>query len=392
MVNNIERINDKNCMGCFACFNICSKNAIRMDVSSDGFYKPKIDGSKCDNCRKCLKVCPVINNSGTNREKEEVKVYSGWTNNNKIIQKSSSGGIFYEIANIFLNKGFKIIGAKFDDNLELITKIADNKKQLESLLGSKYIPSYVGKTFNKIATLLEKGKKVIFCGTPCQVEGLKLFLKEKKIKRNKNLFFISFICHGVGSLKIFEEYLAQFEGIDSINFRDKTHGWKDYSIKLELKNGEEIIEKKNKNDFFRVYFKKIILNDACYKCKFASIPRVADITLGDYWNPPEKFDNYEGASVILSNNEYGDNIIKLLHENNLYIEKISIDSVLEGNPRVYNSHFSIPKQRRNFFYNYKSRGYRFIKRNYLKNESIYKKIFKLTKKIIIKIFRFIKGK
>ena len=376
-MNNISKIKNENCMGCFACSNICSKNAIKMDISSEGFYKPKIDELKCNNCGKCLKVCPVINNSETNREKGEVKVYGGWSTNNEIKLKSSSGGIFYEIANTFLNKGFKIVGAKFDDNLKLITKIAKNQKELKSILGSKYIPSSVGRTFNEIISLLENDDKVLFCGTPCQVEGLKLLLKEKKLKRNNNLFFISFICHGVGSLEIFNEYISKFKNIKSISFRDKTFGWKNFSMKIKCEDGE-IIESKKENIYLRGYLKNLYLQKSCYKCKFANIPRVADITLGDYWNPPEKFDNFMGASVILSNNDYGDSIIKLLNKNKLYFEKISIDSVLEGNPRVSETVFNKTEDRDRFFQLFEEKGYREIKNKFFKKRNI---LYRILRKI-----------
>ena len=56
-------IKDKSkCCGCFACMNICPKNAIIMQEDENGFKYPKIDKDKCVNCNLCEKVCPIIKN------------------------------------------------------------------------------------------------------------------------------------------------------------------------------------------------------------------------------------------------------------------------------------------------------------------------------------------
>lgn len=45
------------CCGCAACYSICPKEAIKMELDEEGFEYPIIDENECIRCYKCLKVC-----------------------------------------------------------------------------------------------------------------------------------------------------------------------------------------------------------------------------------------------------------------------------------------------------------------------------------------------
>ena len=68
---------------------------------------------------------------------------------------------------------------------------------------------------------------VYFTGVPCQVAGLKLFLR----KDYNNLFTTDIVCHGVPSQKIFDVFINHFREkrnveITNYKFRDKrVNGW-----------------------------------------------------------------------------------------------------------------------------------------------------------------------
>ncbi len=47
------------CSGCWACYNICPKNAIEMLPDEEGFKFPQINAAQCIECGQCLKVCPL---------------------------------------------------------------------------------------------------------------------------------------------------------------------------------------------------------------------------------------------------------------------------------------------------------------------------------------------
>ena len=56
-----EVLEKSKCTGCTACYNSCPRQAIKMEVDKEGFKRPVIIADKCVNCKKCQKVCPVIN-------------------------------------------------------------------------------------------------------------------------------------------------------------------------------------------------------------------------------------------------------------------------------------------------------------------------------------------
>lgn len=47
------------CCGCTACYVICPKSAIKMEMDEEGFEYPRIDENKCINCQMCVRVCPI---------------------------------------------------------------------------------------------------------------------------------------------------------------------------------------------------------------------------------------------------------------------------------------------------------------------------------------------
>ena len=49
------------CTGCGACVSVCPQGCISMVEDKEGFLQPKIDQSKCIECHKCEKTCPILN-------------------------------------------------------------------------------------------------------------------------------------------------------------------------------------------------------------------------------------------------------------------------------------------------------------------------------------------
>ena len=196
-----------------------------MIKNSEGFFVPKINKGKCVHCGLCDQVCPIIKVTSLNNQYKMPKVYAGWAENKKIRLRSSSGGVFSVLAEYFLKKKGYVCGAAFDDKNHLRHIIISNKKDLQKLRGSKYVQSEIGGVYRKIRDLLEKNKRVLFSGTPCQVAGLKNFLR----KDYERLVTIDLICHGVPSPLVFDKYLKEVEGqyktkINKINFRNKSIG------------------------------------------------------------------------------------------------------------------------------------------------------------------------
>ncbi|WP_372518484.1 Coenzyme F420 hydrogenase/dehydrogenase, beta subunit C-terminal domain [Candidatus Ruminimicrobiellum ovillum] len=310
MANCIE--NNLPCSGCSACYTICPVNAIKIELSKDGFYNATLDKQKCIDCGKCLKVCPKFIDNPSINKFEDLPLYASWSLDISTQQSCSSGGIAFEIAKYGLNNGYKIAGVVYDCAEQKVkTVIADNFNDLELLKGSKYLQSDCSKTFDEIIN--SKDNFIVF-GTPCQIAGLNLVAKQNNCR--DRLILIDFFCHGVPTYLMWNKFLeyikkeGNIEIINSINFRNKKYGWHSYTMKLN-----NLFIKESKNPFYTLFFSNLLLNDSCYSCNAKGSFDFADIRIGDFWG--STFDNREdGISTLIQITNKGKEIIESLKQSN----------------------------------------------------------------------------
>lgn len=329
---------DIDCVGCGACANICPENCLNMIADKDGFLHPKIDKNICINCQACEKVCPVINNKP--KENKAVQPYAVYSKNDNVRSSSSSGGLFYTIAKHIINHGGIVYGAAFDENLYLNHKGVESIEDLYMLQGSKYVQCDTKFCFREIKTHLDTQRPVLFCGTPCQVEGLLCYLK----KPYENLFTLDFICHGVPSPKAWQEYIKHQEKtfsskVRSAAFRDKSKGWSYFSSKLEFVNQKEYSNIHYNDVFMKAFLQNVSLRKTCYNCKFKTVNRNSDITMGDLWGIknilPDITDD-KGVSVVFIQSEKGTRLFEQVNKE-LWIQEISFDSAIASNSAMTKS-------------------------------------------------------
>ncbi len=324
----ISIIGYEKCTGCYGCLNTCPvQGAIEFKRDMEGFYKPFIT-EKCIECGNCQKSCPVIVKNNKNEEKD-IKTYSCWSKDKNILKNSSSGGIFSELAKEYLMNGGVVYGAKWFEG-EIIHIGITNFDELGDLQKSKYLQSKVETSYLEVKNRLNNGKKVLFVGTPCQIAAL------NTIVTHENLVTVDLVCHGLPSYKSFDKYIKEeFPRINKknlkVDFRNKDEGWENFNLIFKIK--EDIIAKNNLNrdPFFRGFLKNIYLNKACYNCEFRTLPRQADITLGDFWGVPKPIKNIEGTSVVTINSIKGFNLFEKISENIIKME-VEYNLALKGNP------------------------------------------------------------
>jgi Coenzyme F420 hydrogenase/dehydrogenase, beta subunit C terminus. len=112
-------------------------------------------------------------------------------------------------------------------------------------------------------------------------------------------------------------------------------GWDKLTHKVVFSNGKTYYGTFAIDSFMNASMKANCLSrPACYSCKFKGFPRVGDITLGDYWvNGGEKiFSDNTGTSVIIINSKKGKEFLDGI--NNIKKMKISLESILPGNPAL----------------------------------------------------------
>lgn len=329
---SVENIELNKCTGCASCMNVCPKGAISMKINKEGFKYPSIDKEKCTNCGLCKKTCPQLNKIKFNSE----TAYACYNKNKEQLLNSSSGGIFILLANNIIENNGIVIGAGFDNDKNLKHLVCKNKKDLIKLQGSKYLQSEINDTYKIAKEYLEDNKEVLFTGTPCQIAGLKLYLK----KDYETLYTQDIVCHGCPSPKIFKMYLASFKNsVSNINFRNKPTGWIDYNVTLTFDNLKFYNKSHNVDKYMYVFLKDYCLRPSCYDCSFKNTNRISDITLADFWGVkniiPEMFNN-DGTSLVLVNTKKGNLLFERI-KRNIIFKEVDRCEALKYNPSSYKS-------------------------------------------------------
>lgn len=107
---------------------------------------------------------------------------------------------------IIENNGL-VCGAAFD-GLKVKHIIVDNKADLYKLRGSKYVQSDLGDCFEQIEKYLDNNRLVLFVGCSCQTAALRTYLKKDY---SNQLYLVDFICHGMLSQSLFDDYIKYLE-------------------------------------------------------------------------------------------------------------------------------------------------------------------------------------
>ena len=162
------------CAGCTACANICPQKCIEMIENEEGFLYPQVDESRCVNCNLCEKTCPINTMPKINQANPKTRVAR--TLDNKLLEQCSSGGVFTTLAKTFIESNGVVYGVIYDTNFNVVHQRIDSEEDVARLAGSKYVQSFLGDAFQQIKVDLLRGKPVLFCGTPCQVAGLRNYL------------------------------------------------------------------------------------------------------------------------------------------------------------------------------------------------------------------------
>lgn len=304
----IEIKDKKDCCGCHACASICAHRAITMQADAEGFLYPVVNKDACTDCGLCEQVCPVINQSSPTLP---LKVYAAQSYDEDLRRQSSSGGIFTLLAEAVIREGGVVFGAKFDKEWNVIHAWTEAIDGLAAFRGSKYVQSTIGNTYKEAKDFLLQGRKVLFTGTPCQIAGLKRFLR----KDYDNLLTADVICHGVPSPLVWQKYLDEMRAkgeITAISFRDKTHGWAQYAFRLSYiptgatttTNSKEqtLLLPRSENIFMRGFLSDLYLRPSCHACPARSGKSSSDITLGDFWGIQHvypKLNDNQGHNAVL---------------------------------------------------------------------------------------------
>ena len=309
------------CTGCLACYNACPSKAIKIVQDEQGFWCPEIVVEKCIDCHLCERMCPPLNEY--DRRKEPISVYAAWRRSDQKRLLSNSGGIAASLAEYALANNFIVVGAAIDDDLTVKHCICENIEDLNKLRMSKYVQSYIGDIYRRLRERIQAGKKVLFFGTPCQVDAIKRVIGDRF---SRSLITVDLICHGVPSPQYLKEhldsYVANIEDITSYVFRDNDQ----YKFRVFLRDGKILEFPKEKDSYLYAFLKNVLDRESCHTCKYSSTSRAADITIGDFWgftkseNEAIKVEPHKGISAVLVNTEQGQEVFEAI-KSDLYVEE-----------------------------------------------------------------------
>ena len=344
----IQIIDKQNCCGCGACASSCPKRCIMMTEDNEGFLYPRVDEESCINCGLCEKVCNELHPY----EKHEPKqVFAAINKNEEIRLKSSSGGIFYILAERIIREGGVVFGARFDERWQVVLDYAEDLKGVSAFMGSKYVQARVEDAYIDARRFLLEGRKVLFSGTPCQVAGLHKFLRRSYEK----LVTVDFICHGVPSPKVWGLYLDEVinrsQVLAKVEFRNKSRGWKNFGFRLRYNDGDNTVSMLSpfwQNHYMKAFLQDITLRPSCYDCKAKGCSSLSDITIADFWGINTVFpemDDDKGAGLVFINTDKGKAALDFTQIN---VAETTYERIKPLNQACYRS-AKIPPKRKEFF-------------------------------------------
>ena len=389
------QIQDKSkCCGCCACVDVCAHHAITLKTDIEGFWYPEVDKDKCVDCGLCEKVCPELHilDLKKNDFENPAHTIAAINKNMSVRWDSTSGGAFSALADVMYAQGGYVSGAVYNDDFSVSNYISNNQEDLKRLRSSKYLQSKAEGLYKQIRDLLRNGEKVLACGTPCQMAALRSFLR----KDYDNLTIVDFICRGVNSPKVYRKYLDSLERkyggkVVYVKAKNKELGWRNLTRKVVFDNGKVYYGVLMDDDFRRGYHTNVFCRPSCYHCQYKGFPRMADITIADYWgieNVDKNLDNNIGTSMILLNSKKGIEYFEQAKEKFEWKET-RFESILPGNIALRKPIQPAKIDRKAFFEDLDNGTFEEVVKKYFPKNNINSLSLKQRIKNVIKPYYFI---
>lgn len=341
------------CTGCMACYNSCSHGAIGLEKDCCGFLYPVIDEQRCVNCGLCFSVCPV--NHPLERGVPKT-VYAAYSKEEKDRKSSASGGASSILAQKMIEEGGTVYGCVQASYSDIRHRRIGQQNELYKIKGSKYVQSEIGDVFKAVKKDLSAGRQTLFVGTPCQVAGLRAFLR----KDYEGLVTVDLVCHGVPSGELLQEAVKSVvkerslpEKAYQVCFRSK--GEKEEGLKYgfflsdwvsDSCNGMVFGKEYPHNAYIAGFISGLFHRACCYVCPYADPRRVSDITIGDYWGIGKTaLEVGKGISEVFPNTEKGLHFFEKCKGKIIYEER-KVEEAILGNgqlqhPSVKNQNYEL---------------------------------------------------
>ncbi len=357
-------LNKNECYGCGACENACVAGALKMQADEEGFLYPHINTALCINCGKCQKVCQIHNLKP--RIVREPLVFAAKNKDEKTRMRSTSGGMFFAFATEVIKNGGAVYGVAHDKEFNVLHERTENLADCQKFQDSKYAQSKTNDVFFKVKEDLLSEKEVLFTGTPCQIAGLVTFLGT--LAENQNLILCEIICHGAPSPLMWKEHISFIEKerkskIVAYKHRSKAAGWHGHNEHFFLENGKNEYKSKLSQNHKDLFYAHLTIRPSCYRCAYTGFPRMADISIADYWGIElcmQDFDDNKGTSLLILNTAKAETFFDRV-KNALDLRESNLQDAFRDNHK-HPAKMNI--NRENFWIDYYEKGYSFVLRKY----------------------------
>ena len=328
MINITEK---SECCGCNACGDVCTYAAITFCADIEGFWYPQINREKCIDCGLCEHVCPVLHIGELKQNNYNPPICFGAFHKNLEIRfDSTSGGVFSAMAEDVYRRDGYVGGAIYDTDFFAYQFISNKKEDLKRLRSSKYLQSNAEGFYKEVKKAVKTEKPVLVCGTPCQMAALRRYLN----KDYENLIIVDFVCKSVASPKAHRKYFDYLEEVHAskviyFKAKNKELGWRSLTKKSMFTNGKSYYGVRGKDLYSRAYHSDMIDRPSCYSCQFKGYPRIADITLADFWGVEKvakELDDDTGTSAVLINSEKGSNFFEQISQR-VQKKKVKLENI-----------------------------------------------------------------
>lgn len=320
----IKELKDDLCSGCGLCESVFGDEKIKLDYNDKGFLRPRFKQKLTKTEEVSFKeLCPGINAKHDNPKKYDslwgsfLSISSGYAINKKVRYAGSSGGVLTGVASYLLEEkiveAILHIGASTTQPYQNEYKVSYTSQDLVLNAGSRYAPSA---TLVNIVKILQEHNSIAIIGKPCDILGVRNFMKNNEKARKKIKYLLSFMCAGVPSQIATTQIIRRFNITEQnvVSLRYRGEGWPGF---FKIKDDKNKTHKMTYNESWGTVLNKHLQ----FRCKICAdgTGEFADITCADAWETSENgypsFEEKKGMSLIVTRNKNGEKLISEAKKN-----------------------------------------------------------------------------